>query len=160
MHPDDVKNLDVMSLPWVSFAHRAALPLKAGIYFVLNATDTIVYIGRTQSLAGRWIQHHRFHDCVAMAAARIAWLSISDLSLLPRIEQALIEVFHPVLNGVSSGTSLRQTTLRVEPELLRKARFFLDEEGKSINEYLVQQLTEYVRECEQGRAARRTQDCA
>jgi hypothetical protein len=46
-------------------------------------------------------------------------------------------------------TSLRQTTLRVDAVLLRKARFLLDEEGKSINEFLVEQLAAYVQRREQ-----------
>jgi len=46
-------------------------------------------------------------------------------------------------------TSLRQTTIRVDAALLRKARFLLDEEGKSINEFLVEQLAAYVQQREQ-----------
>jgi len=38
----------------------------------------------------------------------------------------------------------RQTTLRIDPELLRKARFYLDEENKSINEFVTDQLAAYV----------------
>lgn len=47
----------------------------------------------------------------------------------------------------------RQTTLRVDPELLRKARFYLDEDGKSINEFVVEQLTHYVQQRERERAS-------
>lgn len=46
----------------------------------------------------------------------------------------------------------RQTTLRADPELLRKARFYLDEEHKSINEFLVEQLEVYVRQRDEQRA--------
>jgi predicted HicB family RNase H-like nuclease len=54
----------------------------------------------------------------------------------------------------------RQTTLRVDPELLRKARFFLDEEGKSVSEYLVEQLRHYVAQREQKAPVRDKEDCA
>lgn len=43
----------------------------------------------------------------------------------------------------------RQTTVRVPPETLRKARYHLDKEGRSIQEFLAEQLERYVREQEQ-----------
>lgn len=46
--------------------------------------------------------------------------------------------------SLADKKTLRQTTLRIEPELLRKARFYLDEEEKSINEFVVEQLKNYV----------------
>jgi hypothetical protein len=55
---------------------------------------------------------------------------------------------------------LRQTTVRAEPELLRKARFYLDEDGKSINEFLVEQLTTYVRQREQASSSPIKEECA
>lgn len=45
---------------------------------------------------------------------------------------------------VMTEKTFRQTTIRVDPELLRKARFYLDEHDKSINEFLVEQLEKYV----------------
>lgn len=39
---------------------------------------------------------------------------------------------------------LKQTTLRVDPLLLRKARFYLEGEHKSVSEFLVEQLETYV----------------
>lgn len=55
---------------------------------------------------------------------------------------------------------LRQTTVRVEPELLRKARFYLDEDGKSVQEFLAEQLATYVRQREQEQPPRSTEACA
>jgi predicted HicB family RNase H-like nuclease len=54
----------------------------------------------------------------------------------------------------------RQTTLRIEPELLREARFFLDEDGKSINEFVVEQLKRYVEQCRRKRSSPRVTECA
>lgn len=62
--------------------------------------------------------------------------------------------------SLADKQSLRQTTLRVPPELLRKARFFLDEDGKSINEYLTEQLEAYVRRREQEQPSQAAEDCA
>lgn len=46
----------------------------------------------------------------------------------------------------------RATTLRADPETLRKARYFLDKHGKTINEFLVEQLERFIHECEQQKA--------
>lgn len=44
---------------------------------------------------------------------------------------------------------MKQTTLRVDAALLRKARFYLDCENKSVVEFLVEQLEDYVQEHEE-----------
>ncbi len=62
--------------------------------------------------------------------------------------------------SLTDKKNLRVTTLRADPDLLRKARYFLDEENKSINEFLVEQLTIYVRHREQRQAPRKAEECA
>lgn len=54
----------------------------------------------------------------------------------------------------------RQTTVRVDPDLLRKARFYLDEEDKSVQQFLVEQLEQYVQSREQSRPLRPREECA
>ena len=49
---------------------------------------------------------------------------------------------------LTKHSSVRQTTLRIDADLLRRARFYLDEDGKSVSEYLVEQLRLYVQERE------------
>lgn len=44
----------------------------------------------------------------------------------------------------------KQTSIRVEAELLRRARYYLDKEGKNIGAYLSEQLRDYVKRCENG----------
>jgi hypothetical protein len=55
---------------------------------------------------------------------------------------------------------VRQTTVRVEADLLRKARFYLDEDGKNVQEFLVEQLARYVCEREQRHTSKTTEECA
>ena len=53
--------------------------------------------------------------------------------------------------GVLSLTEkkrIRQTTFRAEADLLRKARFYLNEEGKSVAQFLNEELETYVRQRE------------
>jgi hypothetical protein len=45
-----------------------------------------------------------------------------------------------------AASVLKQTTLRVDAEVLRKARFVLDCKHKSVNDYLVEQLEALVRD--------------
>lgn len=62
--------------------------------------------------------------------------------------------------ALSEKNPIRQTTLRVEAELLRKARFYLDEDGKSVQEFLAEQLAAYVRKREKKGDLPRSADCA
>lgn len=50
--------------------------------------------------------------------------------------------------------TMRQTTLRIDAEKLRKARYYLDSENKSVNEFLVEQLETYIAQKEQKRQRR------
>ena len=51
--------------------------------------------------------------------------------------------------ALAEKPDLRHTTIRVEKILLRKARFYLDEEGKNVGQFLVEQLERYVESREQ-----------
>jgi hypothetical protein len=50
--------------------------------------------------------------------------------------------------------ALKVTTIRVDPDVLRKARFYLDIEHKSVTEYLADQLATYVAQREEQTADR------
>lgn len=50
--------------------------------------------------------------------------------------------------SLADKKDLRQTTFRANPELIRKARFLLDREGKSVAQFLVEALEHYVTEHE------------
>ena len=52
-------------------------------------------------------------------------------------------------SAVTEKDQRRVTSLRVDVRLLRKARFYLDEEGKNVGEFLVEQLQRYVESREQ-----------
>ncbi|MHC5716012.1 MAG: hypothetical protein ACYTX0_28800 [Nostoc sp.] len=46
----------------------------------------------------RWQAHHKLKECKALENPRIAWIEISDTTLVLDIEAALIEWFKPSLN--------------------------------------------------------------
>lgn len=49
---------------------------------------------------------------------------------------------------------LRQTAVRVAPEVLRLAKYHLDKEGSNLQEFLSQQLLRYVAQREQTKERR------
>lgn len=89
--------INISDLPSLPLEQKKSLPKYGGIYFVINSDDEILYIGRSSNLRSRWQNHHRHHQ-FEKNTSRIAWLEVSDTSLLADIESALISWFHPQLN--------------------------------------------------------------
>jgi putative transcriptional regulator len=85
-------------LPSLPLDMKEVLPGSPGIYFVIDKNDVIQYIGRSQNLHRRWQNHHLDLEFGALEEVRIAWLAISDPTLLIPIESALISYFCPQLN--------------------------------------------------------------
>jgi DNA-binding Xre family transcriptional regulator len=100
INPETI-NLSV--LPYLSIEQRKDLPSVSGIYFAIDSLGNIQYIGRSFNIRQRWLSHHRTKELVAICGVKIIWLEISEVSLLPEIETALIEWFNPPLNGVQHG---------------------------------------------------------
>ena len=99
MHSLAVETINPATLPAVPFTARSQLPNVAAIYFVMDANDTIHYIGRAKSLCFRWQAHHRLEVFSKMPDMRIAYLAVTDISLMPEIEKALIDHFSPPHNA-------------------------------------------------------------
>lgn len=94
----DPTTVVISNLPSVPLEQRGILPNEPCIYFVLDETKNIQYIGRAKSLCFRWQTHHRFADFKKIAGLSIAYLHVSDPLLLAPIEKAMIEHFDPPLN--------------------------------------------------------------
>lgn len=101
-------SLDVSALPSVCLTHRAGLPTTAAIYFAIDSLGQIQYIGQSVNLRQRWANHHRQSQLDAIGNINIAWLEISDPSLLQEIEEALIEHFDPPFNGLLKNKNLAE----------------------------------------------------
>jgi DNA-binding XRE family transcriptional regulator len=100
-----IARLEPQTLPSVFFEWKAALPKCAGIYFVIDNNEEVLYIGRSKDINQRWssVGHHRHNQLSSMSGVRIAWMEVTDLLLLPDIESALIDWFCPVLNRLAIG---------------------------------------------------------
>lgn len=93
----DASTIDIDSLPSIPFAERKAnLPNSSGIYFVLDASRTVLYVGRARKMLTRWRGNHAGHRFAE--ASIIAWVAVDDHYMLPQMEDACIEHFRPTLN--------------------------------------------------------------
>ena len=98
--------VDLRWLPSLLLSERKNFPKKvSAIYFAISAKDEVLYIGRAKCLYNRWNlnTHHKQRYLEGLANVRIAWMQVSDSSLLPEIERALINHFKPPCNGVDKA---------------------------------------------------------
>jgi hypothetical protein len=93
------QSIPLLALPFVPFPEYKRLPRLAAIYFVLNSTGTVLYVGQSINLALRWAGHHRTAKLIDHQATRIAWLVMDDTTLLDAVEAACIIYFDPPCNG-------------------------------------------------------------
>lgn len=101
----NAKDIDIRQLPFVCLESKNSLPKSAGVYLVLDETGKVRYIGLSKNIKGRWAQHHRMQEFSSLGLLKIAYLQVSDSSLLPQIEIALIQHFQPDLNKTKGGST-------------------------------------------------------
>lgn len=93
----DVSKISLSGLPSIPFGDRKKLlPNSPGVYFVMGADGSVLYIGRANSMLRRWRGKHAGHGFDQ--AKSIRWLTVSDFRVLPEIEVAAIRRFKPLLN--------------------------------------------------------------
>jgi predicted GIY-YIG superfamily endonuclease len=103
------QTINPLSLPSISLQKRSQLPNCKAIYFAIDVNDKIQYIGQTVNLNHRWKDHHRVKLLESIGEIRLAWLELSDKSLLIEIESALIAWFTPPLNRLITVRHLKGT---------------------------------------------------
>lgn len=113
-------NINPLALPSLPLAQRAALPDAPAIYFALAEDGAVLYIGKARRLVARWksTMHHRYTELAALPSVRLAWLVVSDESLLSGIEQACIEYFNPPLNSTLRPRLDAPPVLRVREQAI------------------------------------------
>lgn len=126
------ESIDIASLPWVTQSDRHTLPSRPGIYFVLDLSGNVRYIGLSKNLRIRWARHHKSKILQEVEGVKIAYLIVSNTSLLAEIEVALIRHFKPDLNftdgGESGGRSrhypegTKMTTIQIPRRLKEEAK--------------------------------------
>ena len=113
--------INVSELPTVPFGCRSELPKVPGIYFALDEYGQILYLGRSVDIERRWGNHHRFKQLERLGCKQLAWLLVSDPSLLPSIESALISFHRPPLNNSPvQDASKKLASLRLDDETMKR----------------------------------------
>ena len=141
--------INFASLPWLPLDAKTAFPKNPAIYFAIDSTDTIQYIGRSVNPRARWQNHHRYES---IGNIRIAYLFVDLPDLLAEIETALIEWFDPPLNVVGKVSNLRESSASSNIKIkLKEVR-----ESKNISQYQLAQLSgmspQNIQKLEQGRS--------
>lgn len=145
-----VEAINPLTLPSLKLQERRSLPECAAVYFVLNSSDDILYIGGTVNLAQRWLAHHRWYQLVEMGdGIRLAWLECSEPALLLEIEAALINHFQPTLNRTPvpvSALSAKSPNLSViiSQEDKEKLKRLAIAEKRSVSQLAAIAIQEYL----------------
>lgn len=94
------QTIDLMNLPSVPLEMKFQLPQTAGIYFAIDSSNKVQYIGKAKNLRKRWTNHNKFWEIKILNGVRLAWLEISEESQLSLSEKELIKYFNPPLNRI------------------------------------------------------------
>lgn len=137
----DVDSVNLAELPTVAFTERKALPDVPAVYFVLDGNGDMLYIGQSLSIARRWVSHSHHKKLRLLGARRIAWLTVSDPSLLLQVERACIEHFQPSVNGKLGRPPVDEPldmnlTVRITPHLYERLEHISAATGLSIGTML------------------------
>ena len=126
----DLRQVDVLLLPSVNLAERKKLPNLAGVYFVFNNVDECLYVGMTESLVLRWLNHHKLKELQKIEGVRIAWFEVEDKKSLDQTERFFIKDLKPLLNGKGIG---KETELRIRISSLEKQKLMELAEERSMS---------------------------
>lgn len=117
-------NEDILQLPHIGLNGRALLPEQSGIYYVLDETFIIWYIGQAKNLRSRWAgdSHHRLYQLQKQRKKQLTiYYEFVANSQLDAIERQRIEQYNPQLNG----TKVKKKKLHPTETLLRETLVIL-----------------------------------
>jgi predicted GIY-YIG superfamily endonuclease len=121
-----IADVFILALPRVSLRLKDLLPENSGVYYVLDETNTVWYIGKAKNLRKRW-QGKTHHRIIQLQAQRqkhfsIYYEQISEFQL-DNIEKQQIAKYQPHLNNSPvktknvrpTETLLRETLAAIAP---------------------------------------------
>jgi len=115
---------DILRLPHIGLNSRELLPEHSGIYYVLDETSIIWYIGKAKNLRSRWAgdSHHRLYQLQKQRKKQLTiYYEFVANSQLDAIERQRIEQYNPQLNG----TKVKKKKLHPTETLLRETLLIL-----------------------------------
>ncbi|KYC42092.1 hypothetical protein WA1_19015 [Scytonema hofmannii PCC 7110] len=97
----DLENVCVERLDSVALEDRTLLPNEPCVYLVLDKNQSVLYVGKSENLKHRWSNHHKLEALMQLEGVKISYLKV-EMSLLRKIELALIRAFNPPMNAPDS----------------------------------------------------------
>jgi hypothetical protein len=113
---ENLQPIDFLKLPSVSVENRKNLPNECGVYFVIDSTDVLQYVGHSGSIRCRLLNHSLFPALKTKNLnLRIAYLVCPNAKHLARIYEAvLIEFYNPPMNSRSYPRLLERSMNTIE----------------------------------------------
>lgn len=125
------ETIDLSELPHVLLDSRDSLPIFGGVYIVFDSNQKVLYVGRSENIRARWINHQRYADLKAMKCGsvclsylppqnfhiKIAWIEVKSSLHRYVAEAVLIDWFKPVLNSVPGVINKPLAQLRIRAGL-------------------------------------------
>ena len=120
-----IKNFNLDKLPLVKLLDKAKLPETAGIYFVIDSDNRLLYIGKAQNIYKRWLNHHRYEQLAKInkkISTYLKWYECeNNEDILTKLEQYFIKLYQPELNQTKieatnvtpAEISLRKTIAKI-----------------------------------------------
>lgn len=122
-----IADVVILQLPKVSLQAKELLPEYSGIYYVLDETNKIWYIGQAKNIRKRWQgkTHHRIYQLEAQKKKHFTiYYEQVSVSQLDSIEKQRIEKYHPHLNASPVKTKkIRPTETLLRETLVAIADF-------------------------------------
>jgi excinuclease UvrABC nuclease subunit len=123
-----IADLDILNLNKVVLQAKQILPEYSGIYYILDQTNNVWYIGKAKNLRKRWQgkAHHRIYQLEAQKKKyfTIYYEQVKE-SQLDSIEKQRIEKYHLHLNASPVKTkNVRPTETLLRETIVAIADFF------------------------------------
>lgn len=130
------QTLNISELPYLPLNQKSKLPDVAGIYLAIDERGKVYYIGQSKNINQRWLQHHRIYQLEHIGNIKIAWLAISETSLLDEVETALIEYFNPPLNNSVVVTKKQRVVFYIDKSTKELLGRLAEEDNRSLSNWL------------------------
>lgn len=98
-----IEELQIVNI--IKITNLQALPPVCGIYKVIDADGSVLYIGQAKNIYKRWkIGHHKISEILSKCGtnAYIEWVEVPEW-LLNRAENSAISFYKPNLNKKNSS---------------------------------------------------------
>ena len=134
------EKLDLSALPSLPLLDKKRLPELSAVYFCIDSSGNVLYIGKSKNLNRRWLWHHRRTQLKDIDGVCLAWMETPS-ELLLEVESALITWFKPSLNWATVLSNNPRICGYVSPALKSIAANFAKRQRISESEL----ITDFVK---------------